>query len=159
MLWHPVLSNKRNAKVPLIVRTKDFMLSYRLFSNICPFFCDIEPANSVRPAVPTVSPSASQGHDMFNLWLKTVISFLCRSLRKIHVHPVHCPFLGLLGVWWTKLRLSLSPLGRLMKLHLLLQKVLSFRLLLVWQLINLNLSPLDQQMPSLDQGLCISVCV
>lgn len=113
----------------------------------------IEPANTTQPAVPTVSISASQVMMRSMQDCNWFISILCRSLREKHAHPAHRPVVRRLRGRWTNLRMTVSPLGRLMKLHLLLQRILSFKLPLAWQLIDLNLSPHDQQMPSLDQGL------
>lgn len=156
-LWHPILSHKRNTKVSLIFRIKTFMLSCRqLFIFVNFFYVIIEPANTSQPAVPTVSIPASQVMMCLMQDCNWFISILCRSLRKKHAHPAHCPVVRRLRVRWTNLRMSVSPLGGLMKLHLLLQRILSFKLPLAWHLIDLNLSPHDQQMLSLGQGLCLA---
>lgn len=135
------------------------MLSFRQFLIFVIFFyVIIEPAKKTQPAVPTVSISASQVTMRLMQDRNWFISILCRSLRKKHAHPARCPAVRRLRVRWTNLRMTVSPLGRPMKLHLLLQRILSFKLPLAWQLIDLNLSPHDQQMPSLDQGLCLAAC-
>lgn len=155
VLWHPVCSHQKNPEVSLMVRKEAFMLSCRpfFFKYLPSFLGDIEPAKTTQPAVATVSTSASR----VMLWLtqdcNRLVSFLCRSLRSKRAHPAHCRAVRRRRGRWTNHRLPLSLLGRPMKLHLLLQRILSFRLPLAWQLIDLNLSPHDQQMPSLDQGL------
>lgn len=130
------------------------MLSCRQFLIFVIFFnVIVEPANTTQPAVATVSISASQVMMRLMQDCNCFISIFCRSLRTKHAHR---PVVRRLRVRWTNLRRTASPLGRPMKLHLLLQRILSFKPPLAWQLIDLIPSPHDQQMPSLDQGLCLA---
>lgn len=126
-------------------------LIFVIFFNVI-----VEPANTTQPAVATVSISASQVMMRLMQDCNWFISIFCRSLRKKPARPAYCPVVRRLRVRWTNLRRTASPLGRPMKLHLLLRRILSFKLPLAWQLIDLNPSPHDQQMPSLDQGLCLA---